>query len=99
MTPERGSFRGFLKRALKNFMIDSARREQARRPGEGLFLFRFEEVRDAHPTVDPDHAFDREWVRTVLRDSIRDEAARLNERFKAAQPKPVYFERPILESF
>jgi RNA polymerase sigma factor (sigma-70 family) len=79
LTPERGSFRGFLKRALKNFMIDSARREQARRPGEGLFLFRFEEVRDAHPTVDPEHAFDREWVRTVLRDSIRDLESRLKK--------------------
>ena len=56
LSPERGSFRGFLKRALKNFMIDAARREQARRPGEGLFLFRFEEVRDAHPTVDPEKA-------------------------------------------
>ena len=72
LSPERGSFRGFLKRALKNFMIDAARREQARRPGEGLFLFRFEEVRDAHPTVDPERAFDREWIKTVLRDSIKD---------------------------
>jgi RNA polymerase sigma-70 factor (ECF subfamily) len=79
LTPERGSFRGFLKRALKNFMIDAARREQARRPGEGLFLFRFEEVRDAHPTVDPEKAFDREWIKTILRDSIRDLEIRLKK--------------------
>lgn len=79
LTPERGSFRGFLKRALKNFMIDAARREQARKPGEGLFLFRFEEVRDSHPTVDPERAFDREWIKTVLRDSIRDLEARLKK--------------------
>src|SRR5579863_7125103 len=72
LTPERGSFRGFLKRALKNFMIDAGRREQARRPAPGHFLFRFEEVRDAHPTVDPDHAFDRAWVLTILRDSIQE---------------------------
>ncbi|HLY10128.1 MAG TPA: sigma-70 family RNA polymerase sigma factor [Planctomycetota bacterium] len=77
LSPDRGSFRGFLKRALKNFMIDAARREQARRPADGLFLFRFEEVRDAHPTVDPEHAFDREWIQTVLRESIRDLQKRL----------------------
>ena len=79
LTPERGSFRGFLKRALKNFMIDAARREKARRPGEGLFLFRFEEVRDAHPTVDPEKAFDREWIKTILRDSIRNLEIRLKK--------------------
>lgn len=77
LSPERGSFRGFLKRALKNFAIDAARREQARRPAAGLFLFQFEEVRDVLPTVDPDRAFDREWVMTVIRDSIRELEARL----------------------
>lgn len=79
LSPDRGSFRGFLKRSLKNFMIDAARREQARRPAGGLFLFRFEEVRDAHPTVDPENAFDREWVQTVLRESIRDLEIRLKK--------------------
>ena len=79
LSPDRGSFRGFLKRALKNFMIDAARREQARRPPGGLFLFRFEEVRDAHPTVDPENAFDAEWIQTVLQESIRD----LEKRLKA----------------
>jgi RNA polymerase sigma-70 factor (ECF subfamily) len=79
LSPDRGSFRGFLKKALKNFMIDAARREQARRPAGGLFLFRFEEVRDAHPVVDPEHAFDKEWIQTVLRDSIRDLEIRLKK--------------------
>jgi RNA polymerase sigma-70 factor (ECF subfamily) len=79
LSPDRGSFRGFLKRALKNFMIDAARRERARRPAGGLFLFRFEEVRDAHPTVDPENAFDREWIQTVLQESIRDLEARLQK--------------------
>jgi RNA polymerase sigma factor (sigma-70 family) len=77
LSPDRGSFRGFLKRALKNFMIDAARREKARRPAAGLFLFRFEEVRDAHPTVDPENAFDREWIQTVLQESIRELEKRL----------------------
>ena len=79
LSPERGSFRGFLKKALKNFMIDAARREQARKPAGGHFLFRFEEVRDALPTVDPEKAFDAEWVQTVLRESIRELEARLKK--------------------
>src|SRR4029450_866318 len=79
LSPEKGSFRRFLKRALKNFMIDAARRAQPPRPQGGLFLFRFEEVRDAHPTVDPENAFDREWIKTVLRESIRDLEVRLKK--------------------
>ena len=79
LSPDRGSFRGFLKRALKNFMIDAARREQARRPSEGLFLFRFEDVRDALPSVDPEKAFDLEWIQTVLRESIRELEGRLKK--------------------
>src|SRR5262249_49092245 len=52
---------------------------QARRPQGGLFLFRFEEVRDALPAVDPEGAFDREWIQTVLRESIRELEIRLKK--------------------
>jgi len=76
LSPEKGSFRGFLKRALKNFLVDAARREQARQPSS-RFLFRFDEVRDEPAGPDPEIAFDREWVRTVLKDSIRDLEDRL----------------------
>lgn len=78
LSPERGSFRGFLKRALKNFLIDAARREQARQPSS-KFLFRFDEVRDEPAGPDPESAFDVEWVRTVLRDSIRELEDRLRK--------------------
>lgn len=78
LSPERGSFRGFLKRALKNFLIDASRREQARQPSS-RFLFRFDEVRDEPASPDPDRAFEVEWVRTVLRDSIGDLEDRLRK--------------------
>jgi RNA polymerase sigma factor (sigma-70 family) len=78
LSPERGSFRGFLKRALKNFLIDAARREQARQPSS-KFLFRFEDCRDDPVAPDPESAFDREWVRTVLRDSIHELKERLRK--------------------
>lgn len=75
LTPERGSFRGFLKRALKNFVIDASRREKARKPETGILVFRFEECQDALPETggeDPDGVFDREWFRTVLRESLAE---------------------------
>jgi RNA polymerase sigma-70 factor (ECF subfamily) len=81
LSPERGSFRGFLKRALKNFMTDAARREKARRPPSGALLFRFEEVRDAaEPSgtpSDPDTLFEEEWTAAVLEESIRELERRL----------------------
>ena len=32
LSPDRGSFRGFMKRAIKNFLIDAERHESVRRP-------------------------------------------------------------------
>ena len=78
LSPEKGSFRGFLKRALKNFLIDAARREQARQPSS-KFLFKFEDCRDEPAAPDPEGAFDREWIRTVLADSILELKERLRK--------------------
>ncbi|HXG62391.1 MAG TPA: sigma-70 family RNA polymerase sigma factor [Planctomycetota bacterium] len=80
LRPERGSFRGFLKKALRNFMTDAARRERARRPPDGTPLLRFEDLDDrapAPPPGDPETVFDREWERTVLEDSLRELEDRL----------------------
>lgn len=79
LSPEKGSFRGFLKRALKNFLIDAARREQARQPSTSKFLFRFEDCRDEPALPDPEGVFDREWIRTVLGDSILELKERLRK--------------------
>lgn len=81
LSPDRGSFRGFLKRALKNFMVDAARREKARKPQDGALVFRFEDCQDSMPEAtgdDPEGAFDREWFRTVLHESLGE----LERRFK-----------------
>jgi len=79
LSPERGSFRGFLKRCLKNFMTDAARREKARRPSSTALVFRFEDVKDsaADPTADPDDLYEREWIRTVLLHCIGELEERL----------------------
>jgi RNA polymerase sigma factor (sigma-70 family) len=63
LSPERGSFRGFLKTALRNFLV-SADRAAAARPR----LFPFEEAEAAwkDDRLSPEQAFDREWARGVL---------------------------------
>lgn len=75
LSPDRGSFRGFLKRALKNFLIDASRREKARRPADAR-LIRFEDYPDmdwdSGKGEDGDSAFEREWRRTVMGAAIED---------------------------
>ena len=83
LDPGRGSFRGFLKRSARNFRIDQARREGARRPADGKRLFRLDEIRDEAEPPDgngsPDGVFDREWKNAVMRASLD----RLREKLEA----------------
>ncbi|MBI3857217.1 MAG: sigma-70 family RNA polymerase sigma factor [Planctomycetes bacterium] len=84
LSPNRGSFRGFLKTALRRFVV-SAQRQEASRGGR---LFRFEEAEALHNTdLSPESAFDREWARGVVAEMMR----RLREEFRA-QGKEVYYE-------
>ena len=65
LSPDRGSFRGFLKTALKHFVLSAERATAVRVPA-----FPFAEASDAvHPDLTPDQAFDREWARGVLVDA------------------------------
>lgn len=71
MRPEKGSFRGYLKRALQHFLIDADRADRARRPEQPLVPLEMapEEVEriGARAGEDsPERAYDREWFRTVL---------------------------------
>lgn len=80
ITPERGSFRGFLKQALRNFAIDAHRRKVARRPRDGMAILQIDELRDAEPSADgdPESVFDREWDNTVFRAAIEELERRLS---------------------
>jgi DNA-directed RNA polymerase specialized sigma24 family protein len=77
LAPERGSFRGFLKTALRYFLIDQDRSADVRSPRDGARFFPFDQAesawRDARkgvPVVDPEDAFDREWARGALREAV-----------------------------
>jgi RNA polymerase sigma factor (sigma-70 family) len=88
LSPERGSFRGFLKTALRNFVISNDRRKAARLPrGEArLISFDPNEVAWMQAAIpaseEPDVAFDREWARQVLFTAISELETRLTERGK-----------------
>lgn len=94
LSPDRGSFRGFLKTALRRFAVSADRKEAAREPRDGAQLFGFQEaealwqdVRARDRDLSPEDAFDREWARGVVTEATR----RLREEFKA-QGKEVYYE-------
>ncbi|HXG61587.1 MAG TPA: sigma factor [Planctomycetota bacterium] len=91
LDPDRGSFRGFLKTALRRFAVDAERREAARSPRGGARLFRFEEAealwrqgRSRDAAGSPEDAFDREWARSVLERAVERLKEELQGRGKAA---------------
>lgn len=93
LAPGRGSFRGFLKAALKFFLIDQDRTASAHAPRKGARFFPFDQAeaawkdaRTGTPTSTPEEAFDREWARGVLLDAV----ARLKNEL-ADEGKAVYF--------
>jgi RNA polymerase sigma-70 factor (ECF subfamily) len=61
LAPERGSFRGFLKTALRNFVTSAARAASLRA------TVPLPEEADLRS---PEQAFDREWARGVLADAV-----------------------------
>lgn len=92
MRRERGTFRAYLKRAVRNFVIDAQRAESVRcathavisldaEPGE------LERLGPAAPDESPDRAYDREWFNAVVDASIGALRSALER-----DGKPVYFE-------
>lgn len=84
LSPERGSFRGFLKTALRNFLASSDRAALAR---PAPFPFPEAESTWKNEALSPEDAFDREWVRNVLTEA----AGRLRDELRA-KGRPAVFE-------
>ena len=82
LDPSRGSFRGFLKRSVRNFLVDAKRAEGARQPrGERnlIPIGDWHEV-DVPANVEPEDLFDREWTRSVLRTAVAELESRMEAR-------------------
>src|SRR5262245_19387010 len=93
LAPGRGSFRGFLKTALRYFLIDQDRTAVAHGPRDGARFFPFDQAESAWkdarrgvPGSTPQDAFDREWARGVLLEAV----ARLKQSL-LSEGKEVYF--------
>jgi RNA polymerase sigma factor (sigma-70 family) len=89
LTPERGSFRGYLKRSLKHFVIDHKRKEAVRQRAMPVVPLDPQLVGSLEPSSDetPERAFDRIWGRTVLERGIETLRERLH-----AQGRGRYFD-------
>jgi RNA polymerase sigma-70 factor (ECF subfamily) len=87
LSPDRGSFRGFLKTALRRFAVSADRQKAAREPRDGARMFQFEEAEALHDReLSPEAAFDREWARGIVTEMMR----RLRDEFRA-QGKELYY--------
>ena len=91
LRPDGGRFRGFLKRALKNYLIDADRAAAIRRPVDAAFSLEahadaIDRWGPAAPGETPDRAFDREWLSCMMEASV----AKL-ERNLADEGKEIYF--------
>ena len=90
LTPERGSFRGFLKTALKRFVVSADRKRENR----GTHLLRFSdldlgwfEMLRQKLDLTPEEAFDRAWARDVMEEA----SARIKATMEI-EGKPQLFE-------
>jgi RNA polymerase sigma-70 factor (ECF subfamily) len=89
---DRGSFRAYLKGALKHFLLNANRAEAVRRPASPLVsldahLEEFDRLGPAAPDETPERAYDRQWFRCLVDaalETLRDRLAR--------EGKSVYFD-------
>jgi RNA polymerase sigma factor (sigma-70 family) len=83
LSPERGSFRGFLKTALRNFVISAERSVKAR---ERVFTFTpVDESWTAAAELTPEQIFDRAWGNAVLAEAVERLRAELEKKGKEVQ--------------
>lgn len=92
LRPEQGSFRGYLKKALKHFLIDAARAESVRASVRPVFTLEaspaeLERLGIAATDETPEQAYDREWF-----DCLFDDAVGTLRNFLSAAGKHLYFE-------
>lgn len=93
-TPQRGSFRAFLKAAVTNFMRDAAKAAgRQKRGGDARTLslqiddFDIDEIIPDEHTLTPEEVFDEAWKNLVLARAVE-----LTEQRLRSEGKEIYFE-------
>ncbi len=89
LQPGVGTFRGYLKIALKHFLIDCGRHERVCRPALPVESFILEGAREvvSDPEESPERALDRQWTRCLIDAGLRELESEL-----VREGKQVYFE-------
>ena len=92
LRPERGSFRAYLKTALKHFLINDQEAATRRLPPGGLVHLEpsrqdLEALAPRDPSESPDAAYDRRWFLGMLDAAVDDLKGRLS-----GEGKNAYFE-------
>lgn len=89
LSPERGSFRGFIKTALRRFIVSGERtkKEQAHRTAQPLFPFAEAEAECEGASFSSEQVFDRAWARELLEEMLQRLAREL-----AADGHQIYFD-------
>ncbi|MBI2921436.1 MAG: sigma-70 family RNA polymerase sigma factor [Planctomycetes bacterium] len=87
LRPEKGTFRSYLRASLKNFLIDFERAEFSRRKIAGALSLDadpewLERLGPAAATETPEAAYDREWVRCLVSESVEALRAELEREGK-----------------
>ncbi len=81
-SPERGSFRAYLKSALRRFGISARRAERA-----PAFRLDATGLEPPDPSLSPEAAFDRAWAQGVIAETVAD-----LQRHLAREWKSIYFD-------
>lgn len=77
--PSKGRFRGYLKGALRNFLMDVEKTASRQKRGGGATVLSFDASALPEPEAGatPDELFDREWAATLVREATAELARRL----------------------
>jgi RNA polymerase sigma factor (sigma-70 family) len=89
LRPEKGSFRGYLKRAIRHFLVDAYRAEEVRKPVRPAFSLdaspmELDRIGPAAPEEEPEVSYDREWFVTLVDGAIEDLEGQLARDGKSA---------------
>ncbi len=92
LRPDRGSFRGYLRKALRHFLIDLSRLDEVRRPVKPVVSLdapaeELERLAHRAEGETPEELFDRQWFECVFESAIVELEARL-----VAQAKQRYLD-------
>ena len=75
LDPQRGSFRGFLKTALRHFLSSADRARIARQPRDGARLLHVDDIEREWISAEgasPEESFDRAWARQIMEQAIEE---------------------------